>query len=455
MAFGSLEPTYSVSALGREIKDLLAEAMPSVWVAGELQRLKSHANGHLYFELVEKGEGDQIVGRLDGVLWRGDLARVRALLARTGQQLAEGLAIRCRVELSFYPPTGRLQVVVREVDPVFTLGQLARRRAETLAALAEAGLLELNRSLPLAELPLDLALVTSAGSAAYHDFLATLRESGFGFRVTFLHAAVQGQEAEREVAAALATAGTLAVDCIVLVRGGGARTDLAAFDSRAIAEAVARCPVPVVTGLGHEIDLAIADQVAHTAAKTPTKAAELLVERLRGAEVAWARLRDALRREAVEPVARARREVERAGHAFAAVSPRLARAGDRIAALERALGRAGTTRLREGGARLAHAGGRLGRESARRLERARGSSQTLARRLADRAAARLAVAAATLAGHRRLLAELGPQRVLARGFSLTRRADGALLRDAAGVRPGERLTTTLAHGRITSLVEDA
>ena len=94
MAFGSLEPTYSVAELGREIRDLLAEALPSVWVAGELQRLKSHANGHLYFELVEKGDGDQIVGRLDGVLWRGDLAKVRAMLARTGQQLTEGMAIR-------------------------------------------------------------------------------------------------------------------------------------------------------------------------------------------------------------------------------------------------------------------------------------------------------------------------------------------------------------------------
>lgn len=455
MAFGSLEPTYTVSQLGGEIRDLLAEAMPSVWVAGELQRLKSHANGHLYFELIEKGDADQIVGRLDGVLWRGDLAKVRALLGRTGQQLAEGLAIRCRVELSFYPPGGRLQLVVREVDPVFTLGQLARRRRETLAALEAAGLVELNRGRRLAELPLTLALVTSEGSAAYHDLLATLRESGFGFQVTFVHAAVQGKEAERDVAAALALAGTLPVDCVVLVRGGGARTDLAAFDSRAVAEAVARCPVPVVTGLGHEIDQSIADLVAHTAAKTPTKAGELLVERLRGAEAAFVRLRDGLIREAGEPIARARRQVERAGRGFALASPRLGRIADRLAALERAAGRAGAARLREAGGRVAHAGARLGRESARRIERSRGASETLGRRIADRAAARLALAAARLAGHGRLLTELGPERVLARGFSLTRRADGTVLRDAATARPGERLITTLAHGKITSLVEDA
>src|SRR4029078_7543944 len=118
-------------------------------------------------------------------------------------------------------------------------------------------------------------------SAAYHDFLSCLRESGYGFRVIFFHAAVQGKEAEREVVSALRALAGLDVDCAVLIRGGGSRTDLAAFDSRAIAEAVARAPLPVLTGLGHEIDQSISDLVAHTALKTPTKVAELLVDAVR------------------------------------------------------------------------------------------------------------------------------------------------------------------------------
>lgn len=453
MALPRFETTYSVAELGREIRGLVAAAFESVWVAGEVQRARLSSAGHLYFELVEKGDGEGLAGRLDAVVWRGELAKVRPVLAATGQELTDGLLLRCRVTVDFYPPGGRLQLQVREVDPVFGLGELERRRRETIAALEAAGLAGRNRALPLPALPLAVGLVTSEGSAAYHDFLSTLAESGYPFRVAFVHAAVQGREAEREVAAALATLGRRPLDCIALVRGGGSRTDLAAFDSRAIAEAVALSPLPVVTGLGHEIDQSVADLVAHTAAKTPTKAAELLVERLRGAEVAFARLRDRLLREAGEPLARARRRLERAGRGLAAVRPRLERDAARLEGARRALLRALPARLRTARTALALAGGRLERGAARRLERARQEPRQLARRLADRAAARLALTAARLDGHRRLLAEIGPERVLARGFSITRREDGRLLRDAAEISPGSRLVTRLARGSVHSSVE--
>src|SRR6185295_1485933 len=147
-------------------------------------------------------------------------------LAASGQELQDGLQIRVRGSLDFYAPGGRLQFCVREVDPAFGLGLLERRRRETLAALAAAGLLERNRGLPLPDLPLSIALITSHGSAAYEDFLSGLRESIYGFRVIFIHASVQGREAEREVVSALRALARLAVDCAVLIRGGGSRTDL-------------------------------------------------------------------------------------------------------------------------------------------------------------------------------------------------------------------------------------
>ncbi|HEY0782049.1 MAG TPA: exodeoxyribonuclease VII large subunit, partial [Thermoanaerobaculia bacterium] len=282
MTLPLFEPTYSVSQLCGEVRDFLAEAFPAVWVVGEAQRVRPSQRGHLYFELVEKGERDEIVGKLEAVIWKMDFQKVRRLLAASGQELQDGLQIRVRGSLDFYAPAGRLQLCVREVDPAFGLGLLERRRRETLAALTAAGLLERNRALPLPDLPLRIALITSHGSAAYHDFLSGLRDSGYGFRVLFVHASVQGKEAERDVVSALAAlAGRAAtIDLAVLIRGGGARSDLAVFDSRAIAEAIARAPFPVLTGLGHEIDTSIADLVAHTAVKTPTKAAELLVERV-------------------------------------------------------------------------------------------------------------------------------------------------------------------------------
>jgi exodeoxyribonuclease VII large subunit len=295
-----LEPTYTVSALCDEVRAFLGEAFSSLWVAGEVQRFRESQRGHVYFELVEKDASDGVCGKLEAVVWARDWQRVRRALAATGQRIEEGMAIRCRGGIDFYGVGGRLQLVVREVDPVFTLGMLERRRRETLAALEAAGLLDLNRALALPEPPLSIALVTSHGSAAYHDFLATLGESGYGFRVLSIHASVQGQRAEREIVSALALAGRSGVDCVVLVRGGGARSDLAVFDSRGVAEAVARSPLPVLTGLGHEIDEAIADRVAHLALKTPTKVAELLVERVARCDRAAAGLAAELARAARE-----------------------------------------------------------------------------------------------------------------------------------------------------------
>ncbi|MEZ5314145.1 MAG: exodeoxyribonuclease VII large subunit [Thermoanaerobaculia bacterium] len=380
----ALEPTYSVSALGREIKELLGEAFASVWVAGEIQRYKASASGHHYFDLVEKGDGDRIVGVLSAVVWKGEFLRLRAALDRAGAKLADGQKVRCRVAVDFYPPGGRLQVQVREVDPNFTLGELARRREETIRALAEGGLLERNKELPFPEIPLRIGLVTSQGSAAYHDFLATLAESGYGFRVLFVHAAVQGAEAERNVPSAIELAAAAGAEALVLIRGGGSKGDLAAFDSRAVAEAVGRAPLPVLTGLGHEIDESVADLAAHQSFKTPTKVAEFLVATVTAAEESTARLSDRLLREARRNLAEAANRLGRAERRASTARQRLQRAGARLATLAEALKRAADYRLKS--------------------------------------------AALKLDGWARLLTGFQPARVLARGYSLTRDASGAVLR---------------------------
>lgn len=394
------------------MKDLLAEAFASVWVVGEIQRLRPSAAGHQYFDLVEKGEGgarDQIVGVLSAVIWKGEYLRLRPVLERTGERLADGLRIRCRVSVDFYPPGGRLQVQIREIDPTFTLGDLAKRRQETLLALAAAGLMEENRALELPALPLAIALVTSIGSAAYHDFLATLRESGYAFRVLAIHSAVQGAEAERALPTALALAAGTACDCIVLIRGGGSKGDLAVFDSQAVAEAVARAAKPVLTGLGHEIDESVADLVAHQSFKTPTKVAEDLVARIAGAELAVARLREQMMRQARLAIAEAGGRLARAERRAVAARMRLAQVALRLAALGEGLRRVAIHRLRS----------------------------------ADQ----------QLASWTRLVGELQPARTLRRGFSITRDAAGAVLRDPGAVAPGTVIESELALGRLCSRVE--
>lgn len=453
MSLPLLEPTYSVSQLCGEVRDFLGEAFSSVWVVGEAQRVRPSARGHVYFELVEKGDHDEIVGKLDAVIWKNDALRISRLLAASEQRLADGVQIRCRGSLDFYAPSGRLQLCIREVDPAFTLGLLERRRRETLAALAAAGLLEKNRGLWLCDLPLTIGLITSYKSAAYEDFLSGLRESGYGFRVIFIHAAVQGREAEREVASALASLAGIGIDCAVLIRGGGSRTDLAAFDSRVIAEAIAGAPFPVLTGLGHEIDRSIADMTAHTAFKTPTKVAEFLVECVARSEQELIEVRRSLLREALEPLRAGREALGRAERGVSLARMRLAAAGARIEEHARALARLGKSGLRQAERRQEELRERLAGLAPRQLAAARREHRRLGERVAGASRGHLREAQATLQGIERLCHQIAPERTLERGFSLTLDPTGKSVRHPDQVRSGDLITTRVAGGSFRSRVE--
>lgn len=451
--YGTEGATYGVAALCDDIRQTLAAVFPPVWIAGEAQRVRQHRRGHLYLELVEKGEGDRVVAKLEAVVWKSTWQRVARELRRAGHEIVDGQEIRCLVDVDFYGPFGRLQLVVREIDAVWALGKLEQRRRETLAALEAAGLLDRNAAVPLPALPLDIALVTAEGSAAYHDFVSSLGASGYGFRVTCLPAAVQGVGAETELVAALGAAEGLAVDAVVVVRGGGSRTDLAAFDSRAVAEAIARSPRPVLTGLGHETDEAIADRVAHRALKTPTGAAEFLVDRVRTEETRLARLAEGLRRQARAPIARHGDRVEAAARRLSAARHPVRREAARLEALAGVLRRRAAEQLRRSGRDLDAATTRLVGGAARALTRGEAALAGVGERLVPAARSRLRETEAVLAGWERLVEEISPARVLARGFSITRDTTGATIRDPAAVATGDLVETEVAGGRFRSRVE--
>ncbi len=426
---------------------------------GEVQRACASRRGHLYFELIEKGRGDRIVGKIDAVLWRSQYRRVRRDLAASGQEIADGQQIRCWGRLDFYGPAGRLQLVVQQVDPLFTLGLLERRRRRTLAALASAGLLEANRRLALPEVTLDIGLVTSQGSAAFHDFLASLAESGYGFRVLFVHAAVQGHGAERQISAALRELGSQAgfqsfqPDAIVLIRGGGSRTDMAVFDSRAVAEAIARCRLPVLTGLGHQIDQSIADRVSHAAFKTPTKVAELLIERVALAERGVAACEAALGHLARRNLRRAKRQLQRGERLAQVARLRLQTAARLVHAAGQACGRISRRRLREARRTADDLSRRLASSAQRLLERHRGRPRLLSQRLVAAASGRLRTVEAMLDGIARVCCELAPERLLERGYSITRDRTDRIVRQPRQVEAGDLIVTTLAGGALRSRVE--
>ena len=448
------EGTYKVSQLCADLRDFLQEAFSEIWVAGEVNRVRASQRGHLYFELVEKGDDDRITGKLEAVAWRSDHQRIRQQLAKAGLEISEGQTIRCRAAVDFYPPFGRLQLVVREVDPVFTVGLLARRRQEVLDSLVARGLLELNRQKLLSELPLRVALITSDGSAAYHDFLTSLEESGFGFQVYFIHATVQGKAAEGEVTSAIEMLSALPVDCAVLIRGGGSRADLAVFDSQGIAEAVAMAPVPVLTGLGHETDQAIVDLVAHTAFKTPTKVAEFLVARVASEERRLAALRAALARHSLGLLRQGRESLGRAQRGLGLVRHRIATAAARLGQLSKVLPRVAQWSVEGQDRRLQDLLRQLAASGPRRLVAARRTSRLLAERVAMQAEATLREKRAVLEGWERLCRQISPERTLERGFSVTRDSKGKLLRQPAQVVAGERITSHLAGGVLVSQVEE-
>ena len=369
----------------------------------------------MYLTLVDPDtdDGPGYKPQLSITLFKPQLRNVRATLARTGDavELAVGVRVRVGGTLGSYPARSTLQLRMYEIDPTFTLGVLNQNRAEVLAALTRDGLLDRNAAVPMPVLPLRLALVTSVGSAAHADALHELEHSGIGFTVLQFDARTQGADAVPSVVSALRTADRVDVDAVLLVRGGGSATDLAAFDDEQLARTIAAMRTPVITGVGHEVDHSIADEVAHAAAKTPTAAAAHVV-----AVVA-------------EAIDRVEALADAAGRA---AELRLRAAEQRVERLARRGGDRARTVLLERDGRVADLERRVGRAATRTLERAEERVTMLQSR------ARI---------H-------DPVVALGRGWSITRTASGELVRDPSSVGPGDVLVTQLHHGRVRSTVDE-
>lgn len=428
--------TLTVRELCDTVDRTVREAFPSeVWVAGAISGLSRSGAGHVYFDLVEPGElGDAAEASIPVVLFAARRKLVNAILTRSGGavRMTDGTQIRIRGEVAYYQRGSRLQLLMSLIDPAHTLGQLAEARERLLRLLDAEGLRTANRRHAFPVLPLRVALVTSAGSAAHADFADELRRSGYRFDVTVVDSRVQGPEAVENLVRALREAARATPDVIALIRGGGARTDLVAFDHEAVVRAVAGCAVPVITGIGHETDRSVCDEVAHTAAKTPTACAGVLVARVRDFD------------------GRVEQAAERLGVVAGA---RLDAAGHRLDQCARRAGRAGLVAVARADTTLADAGGRLAR--AGRIAHGRADDRLAAAtgRLLAAAPAQLALAGHPLELAAVRLRALDPAETLRRGWSITRTADGRLVTSTTQVAVGERLVSTLEDGEVVSTVE--
>ena len=424
-------PTFSVGELAEAINGSLRRSFSEgVWVRGEIQGWNVKGP-HAYFKLAEETEDGK--ASLSVSFFAPAQVKVKPILMKHRLRLADGMKVRIFGFLDFWAPAGQLSLKMTSIDPRFTLGEMAMQRDDVVRRLVAAGMYDRNRQVVVPLTPLRVGVVTSSSSAAWADFTHEIERSGFAFVLRLIDVRVQGERAVGEISAALRTLGRQAdLDVVVLVRGGGSRTELATFDHESIANAIATSALPVFTGLGHEIDRSVADEVAHSALKTPTACAAALVERVQSfrdrCEQAWM----AIGHRAQRAVALAENEVGDVARSIRhQVVASVERADDRLVQRARDV-RAGASQVvQRADAKLLSATAAVGRVPARLDPEFRHLTAVSER-----------------------LRLLDPANTLARGYSIARTASGRAVLDAAALQVGDVIVTTFAKGTATTRVEE-
>lgn len=406
--------TLSLYELNRLIRLTLHRGLSNAyWVQAELSEVREAYNGHCYIELVQKSEqGNTFVAKARGSIWANVYRMLKPYFENTtGQRFVAGIKVLLQVSVDFHEQYG-LSLTVHDIDPTYTLGDMARRRREILMQLESEGVLTLNKELSMPMLPQRVAVVSAAGAAGYGDFCDQLMHNpyGFVFYPRLFPAVMQGDRVEESVIAALDSiiSDDTQWDVVVIIRGGGATSDLSGFDTYLLATNCAQFPLPIITGIGHERDDTVLDAVAHTRVKTPTAAAEFLIARLVDAA-------DALNA-----------QVEALAHV---VNMRM---------------RSEEQRLTQIAAQLPYLFSLAHTRQMHRIEQLESHLRTSLKQLMVKETHRLQLI-------EQVTESASPQLMLQRGYSITR-CNGKVVRDASILSPGVLLTTEFADGMVQSEV---
>lgn len=390
-----------------------------VWVRAELSQVKQ-SRGHYYLDLIEKEESsDKIKAQSSAVIWANTFWFLRKKLGDIlFDILQDGMELKLKVYVDFHERYG-MKLVVEDLDPSFSMGQLEIARRKILEQLKEERLLERNSLLPLPRVIQRLAILSAENAAGYQDFIKQLEENGYGYQFEFslYPIAVQGDRVERDVVKALAEINSCQqdFDCIVIVRGGGARIDLAAFDNYAIGAAIANSSLPVVTGIGHDIDQTVTDLVANRFCKTPTAVADFLIEYNARFEALLMEREKILGRLGNIFLEGQRASLIRAQH-WLELLPKtvFSEQGKTLQAQQNMLIQLGRSKLKEQSTRMQHM--------------------------------------------HAILRNLDPVNTLKRGYSITEDEEGNIITSPEGLRKGQSLKTKIAggqiHSQITQIQED-
>ena len=396
---------------GRVRSTLQFEMPDAYWVQAEISSISPSGQGHCYLELVQKdATGRNFLAKAKANIWRGTWLKLKPYFeAQTGETLKVGMKVLLQVTVTFHEVYG-YSLVVQDIDPTYTMGDMARRRKEILEQLEKEGVIGLNRELEIPALPHRIAVISSATAAGWGDFRNQLDGNIYGFRfyVKLFPALMQGDDVERSVISALNAVAMRRddFDVVVIIRGGGAVSELSCFDSYNLAFNIANFPLPVITGIGHERDDTVADVVAHTKVKTPTAAAEFIINKIFDTaselENLTRRMSDAITEKMNAEKVRIERMSQKLPSLFAVLKTRQEQV----------------------------------------LETLWIRSVNGVRNMLTAQAHKLEIVDKTLAA-------ADPQVILRRGYSLTR-LNGRAVRCASDLKKGDRLTTVFADGSVES-----
>lgn len=424
------------------------------WVMAELSDVR--VSGHCYMVLIEKNSAGQTVAKMRATLWRNTYYNVAARFRDKGMELRSGIKVMLRGTASYHEQYG-MAFNVTDIDPDYTLGDMERIRREILQRLQAEGVIGMNKQRLMPAVPQRIAVISSAGAAGYGDFMNQLESNPYGlvFYPVLFEAVMQGERTAPTVMDALRRIELLAdyFDCVLIIRGGGATTDLNGFDNLELARTVATFVLPVMVGIGHERDNTVLDYIAHTRVKTPTAAAEWLV--VHGADM-LSRLDRTMREitlTAQSLVSGSREQLaQMETRLHASCSQRLRQAAQQLASLSALLPQLARNRLGTARQQLDNIAARMPQAGETTISLQQRQLEFYERTLRQSVTQRLQQAAMHLDRLEALAGALSPQATLARGYSLTL-LNGHAVTDAAQLAPGTVVITRLAKGSVTSAIE--
>ena len=429
----------SLVELNQRIRMTLEQAFPDTyWVRAEMSDVRENgASGHCYLEFIEKDpRSGQLLAKVRGAIWAKTFRLLKPYFEmETGQRFVSGLKVLVRVTVDFHELYG-LSLTVVDIDPAYTLGDMARKRLEIIRQLQEEGVFELNKELPLPLLPRRIALISSPTAAGYEDFMNQLthNRAGYPFYVKLFPALMQGERTEESVIAALDRiyAHQELFDVVALLRGGGATSDLNSFDSYLLAANCAQFPLPILTGIGHERDDTVVDLVAHTRLKTPTAVAEFLIARMDQAAQTVEELQQTMTQSASVRLLQEKQRLQSYATRFPAL------VGQRM---ER-----NRTLLHQLGAKLPTMAQGF-------VERKRAMVDRLVMQLRNATTTHLAEKQRFLQLQEQFVRMASPDYILRRGYSLTLR-EGKIIKRAEELQVGDELTTRFMDGEVKSIIKE-